>query len=193
MVDSIPTCSTSRRFDGCKHIPAFKDLHLSDPGYSPGSQLDMLLGISHCNVCSLPNVIVSADKTFRAEETIFGWAVGGSSPVATGGASSTCLKMITYHDDISEQLQRFWSLEEVPGEPTLYTDEEKAAVTHFQDTHKRSPNGRYIVGVRTPTVLHNNVSKCFNDLNTHAHYLSCLKSAFIGDRRCLSLFDSIYV
>ncbi len=147
VVDSIPTCSTSRRFDGCKHIPAFKDLHLSDPGYSPGSQLDMLLGISHCNVCSLPNVIVSADKSFRAEETIFGWAVGGSSPVATGGASSTCLKMITYHDDISEQLQRFWSLEEVPGEPTLYTDEEKAAVTHFQDTHKRSPNGRYIVGL----------------------------------------------
>ncbi len=97
--------------------------------------------------CAHCNVIVSADKSFRAEETIFGWAVGGSSPVAMGGASSTCLKMITYHDDISEQLQRFWSLEEVPGEPTLYTDEEKAAVTHFQDTHKRSPNGRYIVGL----------------------------------------------
>ncbi len=49
------------------------------------------------------------------------------------------------------------------------------------------------VAVRTPTVLHNNVSKCFNDLNTHAQSLSYLKSAFIGDRRCLSLFDSIYV
>ena len=89
---------------------------LADPDFMPEAHLDLLLGISHCNLCSLPNALFSSNKTYKAEETIFGWAVGGSSPAAAqGGTASTCLKVTVCHEDTNRLLQKYWKLEEVPG------------------------------------------------------------------------------
>ena len=119
------------------------NLHLVDPEFMPGAHLDLLLGISHCNLYSLSNALFSSDKTYKAKVTIFGWAVGGSSPGATqGGTASTCLKVTICHEDINGLLQKYWKLEEAPGEDTPLSEEELLAVTHFRETHCRQPDGR---------------------------------------------------
>ena len=106
IVDSIPMCSTSNKMPRVDQIEIFRDLHLSDPEYTPGAHLYLLLGIEHCNKCSLPNSVFSADHHFKAGRTIFGCAVGGSATGATGRESaSTCLKVMAQHDT-SALLQR---------------------------------------------------------------------------------------
>ena len=90
----------------------------------------------------------SQDKGHKAELTIFCWAVGGSSLGSPSGeATSTCLKMGPTEDSAGELLQRIWALEEVPGDGDLLTSEELLAVSSFRETHTRSENGRYIVGL----------------------------------------------
>ena len=96
VVYSIPICSTSNKMPRVNQIEAFRDLHLSDPEYTPGAHFDLLLGMEHCNKCSLPNSVFSADYHFKAERTIFGWAVGGSTPGATG--RELALQKVTFHD-----------------------------------------------------------------------------------------------
>ena len=148
VVDSIPMCASAAKFQKVGQMNTFKNLRLADPDFMPGAHLDLLLGISHCNLCSLPNALFSSDKTYKAEETIFGWAVGGSSPAsAQGGTASTCLKVTVCHEDTNRLLQKYLKLEEVPGEETPLSEEELLAVTHFRETHGRQPDGRYVVGL----------------------------------------------
>ena len=148
VVDAIPDCVSIRSFTEPSKIDAFKDLQLADPQFSPGAHMDLLLGIAHCNACSLPGIVLSQDKGHKAELTIFGWAVGGSSLGSPSGeATSTCLKMAPTQDNAGELLQRIWALEEVPGDGDFLTSEELLAVSSFSETHTRSENGRYIVGL----------------------------------------------
>ena len=67
MVDAIPECVAAG-----VAANALKDLKLADPQYSPGARVDLLLGVSHCDMCSLPGVVLSQDKGYKAELTIFG-------------------------------------------------------------------------------------------------------------------------
>ena len=63
VVDSIPMCATAAKFQKVGQMNTFKNLRLADPDVMPGADLDLLLGISHCNLCSLPNALFSSDKT----------------------------------------------------------------------------------------------------------------------------------
>ena len=58
-----------------------------------------------------------------------------------------CLKVTVCHEDTNRLLQKYWKLEEVPGEETPLLEEELMAVTHFRETHGRQPDGRYVVGL----------------------------------------------
>ena len=42
-------------------------------------------------------------------------------------------------------LQHFWEIEEVPSAGPVLSQEERAVVDHYQATHSRSPEGRFIV------------------------------------------------
>ena len=92
VVNNIPTCITMGDLSEIKQTPAFSSLQLEDPEYSSRSQLDLLLRIAHCNICSLNGTVFSVDKTYKAEKTIFGWAIGGVS--SANEQASTCMKLI---------------------------------------------------------------------------------------------------
>ena len=148
VVDVIPDCVSTGSFTEPSKIDAFKDFQLADPQFSLGARMDLLLGITHCNACSLPGIVLSQDKGHKAELTIFGRAVGGSSLGSPSDeATSTCLKMAPTQDNVGELLQRVWALEEVPGDGDLLTSEELIAVSSIRETHTRSENGRYMVGL----------------------------------------------
>ena len=148
VVNNIPTCITTGDLSEIKRTPAFSSLQLADPEYSSRSQLDLLLGIAHCNICSLNGTVFSVDKTYKAEKTIFGWAVGGvSSTSSANEQASTCMKLAPVQENAEQLLQRFWRLEDVPGFSSVLSREEQAAVDCFRDSHYRDSDGRYVVGL----------------------------------------------
>ena len=105
MVDAIPECVTAGVATNASKMRALKDLKLVDPQYSPGARVDLLLGISHCNMCSLPGVVLSQGKGYKSELTIFGWAVGGSSLKSPSDSTFTCLKMAPTQNNMGDLLQ----------------------------------------------------------------------------------------
>ena len=79
--------------------PFLKDLQLADPDYQPNCKLDILLGIKQC---SLHGISMSENINWKAEETIFGWAVGGAAEVE----AATCLQIEAIPDDATKLMQK---------------------------------------------------------------------------------------
>ena len=88
-------------------------------------------------MCSLPGVVLSQDKGGS-------W---GSSLESPSDSTSTCLKMAPTQNNVCDLLQRIWALEEVPGDGDRLTYEELQAVSNFRETHTRSEDRRYVVGL----------------------------------------------
>ena len=148
VVDQIPAYISAGDLSQVKQLPVFWDLMLADPGYTCQSQMEILLGMAHCIQCSMVGTVLSVDKLFKAEKTIFRWAIGGVVSVpATKESMSTCLRMAPVQEIVEQLLQIFWALEEVPREDCSLSKEEQLAITHFRETHRRQPDGRYVVGL----------------------------------------------
>ena len=124
-MNNIPTCITTGDLSEIKRTSVFSSLQLAYPEYSSRSQLDLLLGIAYCNISSLNGTVFSVNKTYKAEKTIFGWAVGGvSSTSSANEQASTCMKLAPVQENAEQLLQRFWSLEDVPGYSSVLSCEE---------------------------------------------------------------------
>ena len=149
VVDAIPECHTSGRVPPAKELLEFQHLDLADPEYDSGSKIDILLGVDYCTPCVLGHNVHSRSRSMMATETIFGWTLTGvgDSNSNKHHSSSTCLKLSSTHESADNLLSRFWALEEIPGEDSTLTAEEQLAVSHFQDTHRREEDGRYVVGL----------------------------------------------
>jgi len=115
-------------------------LQLADPQYFQPSKIDMLLGIDVLVSIVKEGVRHGPESSPMAQNTIFGWVICG--PIA----KEPHRVIQVNHTDIQIEsvLQKFWELEELP--PTKhFTTEEKLCEHHFQSTHTRRNDGRYIV------------------------------------------------
>ena len=93
----------------------------------------------------LHGLTVSPSKILTANETMFGWVISGycESPSQAVTAHICCRAEISSKTD--ELLRAFFELEEPPSDAQNLSPDEQLAVTHFQDTISRDPDGRYIV------------------------------------------------
>ena len=133
VVDAIPGTPSHVSIKDLVSKPFLNDLQLADPDYQPNCRIDILLGIKQCIHCSLHGVSMSADKNWKAEETIFGWAVGGTAETVENTCTTpTCLQMEAIPDDASKQVQKLWAGEELSGKETEYSSDELQAVQHFE-------------------------------------------------------------
>ena len=84
-----------------------------------------------------------------AMKTIFGWTLDrGYDPSSMESQSAyTCLKVSPSHENVEELLKRLWHLEEPPCGDQPFTADEWEALTHFKDTVRRQPDGRYEVSL----------------------------------------------
>ena len=62
-----------------KDLPFLKNRQLADPDFGTSGRVDLLLGIVDANRCTLDESVSSSDRTIRAWNTIFGWAIGGET------------------------------------------------------------------------------------------------------------------
>ena len=78
-----------------------------------------------------------------ALETEFGWVLARStSPLNSKNQVATHHATVSTSDEI---LQRFWQLEEVPPESPILSSEEAAVMSHFNENHYNTPQGRFVV------------------------------------------------
>ena len=145
VVDEIPVIPSHINMQDLCSKPFLKDLQLADPDYKPGSKIDILLGFQQCNHSSKHGISLSSDKDWKAEETIFGWAVGGVSEEKDLLATATCLRAEEMTEPADQLFQKFWASQELPGENADYTPEELQAVAWFKENHSRTEEGRYVV------------------------------------------------
>ena len=75
VVDHITDGYHPQDLDEIRRMPFLKGLQLADPEFDRSGRIDILLGIVACNECTHDEVVSSSNRRFKANRTIFGWAV----------------------------------------------------------------------------------------------------------------------
>lgn len=119
------------------------DVQLADPSFNCTDKVDMLIGNQHFLQLLLPGRISISDKLPIFNETMFGWILGGTCE-SESSANCVVLSHSTTIESLSESIKRFWETEDIPLQNELSTEEEECE-QHFQATHNRDQNGRYVV------------------------------------------------
>uniref|UniRef100_A0A8D8YNP1 Integrase catalytic domain-containing protein n=1 Tax=Cacopsylla melanoneura TaxID=428564 RepID=A0A8D8YNP1_9HEMI len=130
-------------------LKRFQHLNLADTTYyhndSQLTSIELLLGAEYYSdiiLHSLP--IISGSPS--AVPSIFGYLLLGKALVeSSSDQCSSSLFISTIDDDVSTQLQKFWSLEEIVPSSPIISKEDQKCEDHFISTHSRDPTGRYIV------------------------------------------------
>ena len=115
------------------------DIPLADPDFGRPGRIDLLLGVDHFIASLLHGRWTGPPGSPTAFETRFGWVLAGS--VESQGHPQ---QVATHHTSLitgDDLLQKFWEIEESPGNDILSS----AAVLHFKENHRRTESGRFIV------------------------------------------------
>lgn len=116
---------------------------LADPDFGTPGCIDLLIGADLFSSVVLNGRRQGPRGTPSAFETAFGWVLSGN---VDGGHSTP--HVVTLHattvsgDDL---LRKFWEVEELHCNHGVMSLEERSVVDHFNRTHSRDPEGRFIV------------------------------------------------
>ncbi|XP_017467869.1 PREDICTED: uncharacterized protein LOC108360192 [Rhagoletis zephyria] len=122
--------------------PHIQGLVLADPNFMKPGPIDILVGVDVMDRLICSEIRKGPQGTPITQRTVFGWTLFGS----VDGASSSNPRLQSLHCDVQldRALTRLWELEEAPQKRHL-TYEERFCEEHFESTHQRSPDGRFIV------------------------------------------------
>ncbi|XP_071580176.1 uncharacterized protein [Temnothorax nylanderi] len=122
-----------------------RELTLADSDPTSAASIDVIIGADLYGAILLQEVRNRAPHEPVAQNSIFGWFLSGPMPMPS---QSRPARIQTHHctvlSEISDQLKRFWEIEELPQQTHL-SPEEIRCEEHFVSTHSRAPNGQYIV------------------------------------------------
>ncbi len=131
---------------GVRNLPFLQDLTLADPNFDKPGRIDLLFGSDVLDHLMLPGRRSSTDGTLYAWETVFGWSIRGKYiPQPPPLESFLCLHSQAADSNTDNLLTAFWETEEAPSDLNQNTDEDQQALEHFQMTHSRNEEGRYVV------------------------------------------------
>ena len=152
VVDAIPSYSASASRKDVKAILSCRTLNLADPDYTSGDPVDVLLSNTHSNWTMMDGTVLSPDKCYRAQNTIFGWIIGGDGGVEP--PTATCLQLTAVQETPEKLMKTIWELDQAPYYEEFNSLEDLQAKEDFQDSHSRLPSGRYVVTLprRKPAV-----------------------------------------
>ncbi|XP_046142128.1 uncharacterized protein LOC123987879 [Osmia bicornis bicornis] len=121
-----------------------RELPLADPEFRLARRVDVLLGADVCGYLFLENK-VGPPGTPSLVRTPFGWSPLGPVSTSDDPASGVArVQLIRGLDDLRNDLQRFWELEEVPSK-SPWSPQDTACEEYFKETHSRDELGRYVV------------------------------------------------
>ncbi|XP_076397896.1 uncharacterized protein LOC105664063 [Megachile rotundata] len=152
----IPRSQPLRALNEWPHITSL-NLADNDP-FSP-DPVDILIGADLYGMLFLNGVRKGAINQPSAQNTALGWIISG--PVTPSSISSHVhLHDTTIEQTLDADLRRSWQIEELP-EQAILSPEEQLCESHFQTTHSRTPEGRYMVRLpfKTDSVVDLGASK----------------------------------
>ncbi|KAF6203560.1 hypothetical protein GE061_001892 [Apolygus lucorum] len=126
----------------------YQSYQLSDPNFTQPGPISFLIGAD-----LFPEVVIGAPITIhyggpKLINTIFGFTVIGKfdashqSPSTAVSFLSTCTTTV----DPDFLIEKFWQIEEPSASHFLSPEDEKCE-DHFNTTHHRTPDGRYVVSL----------------------------------------------
>jgi hypothetical protein len=129
-------------------------LFLADPQFNKIEPVDLLLGNIIDNEIKLSEQIKLHDD-LTLNHTKFGWTISGAMPGRSEATSSSHLATGTTllssfpapritNDELSAQMEKFFTLEEVEG-VTMMSPDEKQCEEFFKETTTRGPDGKFVV------------------------------------------------
>ncbi|XP_063629971.1 uncharacterized protein LOC134801361 [Cydia splendana] len=120
-----------------------QNITLADPGWYKPAEIDILIGGAiFWDLIRNGQIELGRNKP-KLQNSIFGWLVVGKKMLTTK-SSKTKTEHCGFSREISDQLSKFWELEEVPAAPVL-SPEEAACEEHFKQNTRRLADGRYCV------------------------------------------------
>ncbi len=114
---------------------------LAGPDFDKTRKIDVLLNSAVYHHVFRQGICRKRRDMFTLVNTALGWVAGGGMLLAKG-----CCEIPRYHlSTTSELIERFWKLEEAAAPKALLTEEVKYCEDHFTPTHRRQPDGRFVV------------------------------------------------
>lgn len=115
---------------------------LADPKFNIPAKIDMILGVDAISYIILPGLIQDKKGGLFLRNTELGWIVSGPTTTIKRENNPIQSFAITSCDD---QIQKFWTLEEINENKRKLTQEEELCEFIFENTHSRDDFGRYII------------------------------------------------
>jgi len=139
ITDKLPIMSFDPKLCTIPH-----NIQLADPKFYESKQIDILIGAG-----VFWNLLCQGTKQLGLnmpvlQESKLGWYISGPIAIDTRQKKVSC--HYSKNLDVQNQLAKFWSLEEVSS-VKLFSEEEKQAEQHFQETFKRNHEGRFVVSI----------------------------------------------
>lgn len=137
-----------------EHFDLPSDITLADPRFYQTAKIDMLCGADIYYELLVPGMLHLGKDMPILVNTHLGFIVGGkigliqnpSQTLSFTSAVSNNVSMFTRVFEVSDLLERFWSLEEIDQKPLL-TPENQLCEQIFKDTTIRLPNGKFQVNL----------------------------------------------
>ena len=119
------------------------NIDLADPYFGQPGRIDVLLGVDIFVQVVRNGRRVGTPGSPVAFETDFRWVLAGEVQPCV-----PCLYVTSHHvalESGDDLLRRFWEIEQQPDGEPIRSLEEKFVVQHFQDTHFRASDGKFVV------------------------------------------------
>ncbi|XP_056645155.1 uncharacterized protein LOC130450662 [Diorhabda sublineata] len=117
---------------------------MADPNFNRNCELDILIGSDlFWNLfCTGPNLPI-------LRKTYFGWIIAGNLFINTSSTkpNDTVACLNISQDILSQQLVKFWNIEEMLCNQQKLSSSEENCENYFRETTSRDKSGRFIVKI----------------------------------------------
>ncbi|KAL0883544.1 hypothetical protein ABMA27_015698 [Loxostege sticticalis] len=119
-------------------------IQLADPKFHQPSDIDLLLGADiFWDILGSGRIALGSQRPVL-QETQLGWIVAGPTPASCHDKGNSKIHC-HFSKEISQQLNKFWELEEVP--PNIEHNTKNYCEKLFTDTTRRENDGRFCVQI----------------------------------------------
>ncbi|XP_046391251.1 uncharacterized protein LOC124159470 [Ischnura elegans] len=132
-------------------LSLFSNLQMADPLFYKPETIDLILGADVYGLLLRQGLQRFPHRQIIAQNTALGWVISGPTVGSESrrAGSTPRRSLVSLHceavQNLLEDLQRFWEVEEVPPSTRTLRPEDERCEQHFKDTHSRGSDGRYIV------------------------------------------------
>lgn len=145
IVDQIITSLIPQQFFEINSWNLSSKLRLADPGFNIPGEIDLLLGLDVFWQILENQTYRLSPELPRLQKTKFGWIIAGSILTSTVPEGTAVFFVQSSKNELLEQMEKFWVLENLDKLPLPLTSEEQECERIFQESVYRNEEGRFVV------------------------------------------------